>query len=138
MEDAAPTTTASAPADIDEYIAAFPQRVQDLLQSVRRTIAAAAPEARESISYRIPTFTLNGPLVHFAAFKGHVGLYPGAAAIRAFKDELAGFHAATGTIRFPFDAPLPLPLVARIVRWRADAKLQRASSKLRRREKPRP
>jgi uncharacterized protein YdhG (YjbR/CyaY superfamily) len=127
-------TTRPAPADIDEYIAAFPQGVQETLQSVRRTIGAAAPEARETISYRIPTFTLNGNLIHFAAFKGHIGLYPGAAAIRAFKGELTGFHTATGTIRFPFAAPLPLPLVARIVRWRVDENLRRASKRSRRHE----
>ncbi len=111
----------SIPGTIDEYIAGFPGEVQERLQAVRRTVARAAPDAQEKISYRIPAFTLHGNLIYFAAFKNHIGLYPGTAAIKAFADDLAGFRTAKGTVQFQFGEPLPLSLISRIVKFRVDA-----------------
>lgn len=105
-------------ANIDDYIATHPPRVRTRLTAMRRTIRKHAPEAEERISYSIPTFYLNGNLVHFAAFDRHVGFYPGAAGIAAFQDALAGYKSAKGSVQFPHDEPLPLELVAEIVRFR--------------------
>lgn len=103
---------------IDEYIRTFPKSIQDILQELRRTIRKAAPEAEEAISYQIPTFRLNGNLVHFAAFKTHIGFFPTSSGIRAFKKELSGYELSKGTVRFPMDKPLPLSLVSKIVKFR--------------------
>ena len=103
---------------IDEYISTFPKSGQDVLQKVRSTIKKAAPEAKEKISYQIPTFTFHGNLVHFAAFKNHIGFYPTPSAILAFKKDLAKFKQAKGSVRFPIDKPMPLPLISKIVRFR--------------------
>jgi uncharacterized protein YdhG (YjbR/CyaY superfamily) len=106
-------------ADFKEYAAAFSPKVRTLLRKMRQTIRAAAPAAKETISYGIPTFTLDGKkLVWFAAFKGHIGFYPGAAAIAAFTRELSAFQTAKGSVRLPFDEPLPAGLIAAIVRFR--------------------
>ncbi len=110
------------PTDIDEYISGFPKEVQALLEKMRGTIRKAAPEAQETISYNVPAFTLGGKkLVWFAAFKSHVGFYPGAAAIAAFKEELSRYKTARGSAQFPFKDPLPLDLVSRIVKFRVNA-----------------
>lgn len=109
---------AATPATIDAYIAAFPAAVQKRLQQVRRAVVAIAPKAQPKISYRMPAFVLNGNRIYFAAFNKHIGLYPGPAAIRQFKDELAGYHTSKGAIQFPFDAPLPVQLIKRIVAFR--------------------
>jgi len=85
---------------------------------MRQTIQKAAPSATEAISYQIPTFKLSGNLVHFAAFKKHIGFYPGAAGIAAFQDELVGYKSAKGSVQFPLDKPLPLALVSKIVKFR--------------------
>jgi uncharacterized protein YdhG (YjbR/CyaY superfamily) len=106
--------------NIDDYIAAFPPKVRTRLQAVRRTIRKHAPEATEKISYRIPTFYLNGNLVHFAAFEHHVGFYPGAAGIAKFRDELMQYESGKGSVQFPHDEPLPLDLVAAIVDFRVE------------------
>lgn len=103
---------------IDEYIATFPADVQALLQQLRQTIHKAAPEAEEAIRYQMPTFRLHGNLVHFAAFRNHIGLYPAPSGIEAFEQELAPYRAAKGSIRFPKDKPIPLDLVTRIVLYR--------------------
>lgn len=104
---------------IDEYVGAFPPDVQKLLQDVRATIRAAAPEAAETISYSMPTFDLNGRhLVHFAAFKNHIGLYPTPSGIEAFEEELRPYKSGKGSLQLPMDRPLPLDLVSRIVRFR--------------------
>ena len=108
---------------IDEYIAQFPREIQDLLQAVRRTIKESAPQAQETISYRIPTFKLNGNLVHFAAFKDHIGFFPTSSAIVAFKEELSGYKTSKGTIHFPLDKPIPLDLVRKIVMFRVQENL---------------
>jgi len=105
-------------ATIDDYIATHPPKIRARLTAVRRTIRKHAPKAEERISYRIPTFYLNGNLVHFAAFDRHVGFYPGAAGIAAFRDALAPYKSAKGSVQFPHDEPLPLELVAEIVQFR--------------------
>jgi uncharacterized protein YdhG (YjbR/CyaY superfamily) len=106
------------PQDIDDYVGRFPKEVRQLLTQMRRTTRRAAPKAKEKISYGIPAFTLNGNLVYFAAFKNHIGFYPGAAAVAAFKRELSVYKGAKGSVQFPLDQPLPLALVARIVKFR--------------------
>jgi uncharacterized protein YdhG (YjbR/CyaY superfamily) len=103
---------------IDDYVAHFPKDVQQHLKQLRLTIRKAAPDAEEKISYAIPTFTLGRNLVHFAAFKRHIGFYPGAAAITAFQQELSAYKGAKGSVQFPLDEPLPLALVSRIVKFR--------------------
>ena len=119
----------AAPASIDDYIATFPVGVQKRLQSIRRAIRKAAPEAEEKISYRIPAFTLGGNLIYFAAFRNHIGVYPGAAAIVAMKADLQGYRTAKGTVQFPLDQPLPLPLIEKMVRFKIDHNAQRAKRK---------
>ena len=115
---------------IDEYIGAFPTNIQDVLQELRQTIRKAAPEAEETISYQIPTFRLNGNLVHFGAFKNHIGFFPTSSGIRAFKKELSRYEVSKGTVRFPMDKPLPLSLVSRIVKFRVKENLERSKKKL--------
>ena len=119
-------TGASNSASIDAYIATFPPEVQALLQQMRQTIQKAAPKATEAISYQIPTFRLQGNLVHFAGFKKHIGFYPGAAGIAAFQGELAGYKSAKGSVQFPLDQPLPLALVTKIVKFRVKQNLEKA------------
>lgn len=112
-----PTEGAGAK-EIDKYIAGFPEDVQKILEKIRGTIRKAAPEAEETIKYRIPTFTLNGNLIHFAAFKNHIGLYPTPSGTAQFKNELAPYKAAKGSIQFPLDQPIPYGLIRRIVLFR--------------------
>ena len=89
---------------MDEYIATFPKNVQDILEKLRRVIKESAPEAKETINYGIPTFKLNGNLVHFAAYKKkHIRLYPGSSAIEAFRKDLALYKQSKGTVQFPID-----------------------------------
>jgi uncharacterized protein YdhG (YjbR/CyaY superfamily) len=113
------------PDSIDTYISQFPTEVQTLLTQMRQTIQKAAPNATEAISYQIPTFKLNGNLVHFAGFKRHIGFYPGAAGIAAFQEELTGYKSAKGSVQFPLDKPLPLALVKKIVKFRVEQALSR-------------
>ena len=110
---------------IDEYIANFPQDVQDILQELRKTIRDPAPNAKETISYQIPTFKLNGNLVHFAAYKNHIGFYPTSSGINKFKKELAQYELSKGTIKFPRDKPIPLELIKRIVKYRVEENLEK-------------
>jgi uncharacterized protein YdhG (YjbR/CyaY superfamily) len=114
---------APIPDSIDAYITQFPPEVQTLLVQMRQTIQKAAPSATEAMSYQIPTFKLNGNLVHFAAFKKHIGFYPGAAGITAFRDEIAGYKSAKGSVQFPLDVALPLALVKKIVKFRVEQNL---------------
>ena len=114
---------------IDEYIAAFPQDIQKILNEIRTTIKAAAPKAEEKISYQMPTFFLNGNLVHFAAFKEHVGFYPTPSGIEAFQKELSIYKGAKGSVQFPLDEPMPLKLISRIVKFRAAENLKQAKVK---------
>ncbi len=111
------------PGNIDDYVDRFPKKVQQLLEKMRLTIRKAAPKAEETISYGIPAFTLNGSLVWFAAFKNHIGFYPGSPAVIAFKKELSAYEGAKGSVQFPFDEPLPLALVSRIVKFRVKQNL---------------
>lgn len=114
---------------IDEYIAAFPKETQKILKEIRATIKAAAPTAEEKISYQMPTFFLNGNLIHFAAFKNHIGLYPTPSGTEAFKKEIAKYKAAKGSIQLPIDEPMPLKLISRIVKFRVAENLQKAKTK---------
>jgi uncharacterized protein YdhG (YjbR/CyaY superfamily) len=103
---------------IDDYIAGYPPEIRKRLSAMRATIRKHAPKAEERISYRIPTFYCGGNLVHFAAFDRHVGFYPGASGIAAFKKALASYKSAKGSVQFPHSEPLPLDLVGEIVRFR--------------------
>lgn len=115
--------------DIDSYIADFPKEVQKLLQQLRTTINKAAPGATETIKYAIPTFYLNGNLVHFAAYKNHIGFYPTPSGIKKFEKELSHYKGAKGSVQFPIDAPLPLDLVKKIVAFRVTESMQNSKAK---------
>jgi uncharacterized protein YdhG (YjbR/CyaY superfamily) len=115
--------------NIDEYIALFPKEIQSLLQQMRATIKAAAPEAVEKISYQMPTFFLNGNLVHFAAFKSHIGFYPVPTGIEKFKKELSIYKTTKGAVQFPLDKPLPLALITKIVKFRVAENLRKTEEK---------
>ncbi len=116
---------------IDEYIAAFPPEVQKKLKEIRSVIKEAAPQAEEKISYQMPTFTLHGNLVHFAAHQHHVGFYPTPSAIEAFMDELSIYEKSKGAVRFPLDKPLPLDLIRRMVLFRVAENEEKAKRKKR-------
>jgi uncharacterized protein YdhG (YjbR/CyaY superfamily) len=103
---------------IDEHISQFPTDIQKKLQQIRELVHSLAPGATEAISYGIPTFKLNGNLVHFAGYPNHIGFYPGSEAIEVFKKELAGFKTSKGTIQFPLDQPLPMDLIKEITLFR--------------------
>lgn len=107
------------PQSIDEYIARFPEDVQGILQKIRSTIKSAAPDAEEAVKYGIPTFVLNGNLVHFGGFQKHIGFYPTPSGIEEFKDELSVYESAKGSVQFPLDEPMPYRLIGRIVAFRA-------------------
>lgn len=114
---------------IDEYIANFPEETQKKLEELRAVIKKAAPDAEEKISYQMPTFFLKGNLVHFAAFKNHIGFYPTPSGIQAFQEELSGYEGAKGSVQFPIDSPLPLKLISRIVKFRVAENLKNAELK---------
>jgi uncharacterized protein YdhG (YjbR/CyaY superfamily) len=114
---------------IDDYIKAQPPKTQKMLKELRAAIKAAAPKAGETINYAIPTFTLNGNLVHFAAFDKHIGFYPTPSGIEAFKKELAAYEGAKGSVKFPLDKPLPLRLVTRIVKFRVAEQMKKSPKK---------
>lgn len=116
-------------ANIDQYIAAFPVETQAHLKAIRETIQKNAPEANEKISYGMPTFELNGNLIHFAAYKNHIGLYPAPRAIEAFKQELAVYKGAKGSVQFPLDQSMPLDLIARITKYRVAQNLAKPKKK---------
>jgi uncharacterized protein YdhG (YjbR/CyaY superfamily) len=117
---------------IDGYIAGSPPHVQDLLAQVRATIREAAPDAQEMIKYRIPTFFLHENLVHFAAFKHHIGFYPTSSGISNFEDELSSYERTKGAVRFPLDRPMPLRLIRKIVKFRVKEARERAAAKKKR------
>jgi uncharacterized protein YdhG (YjbR/CyaY superfamily) len=123
------TKDKTTPKDIDEYIAGFPEDVQEILEKVRLTIRKAAPEAEETIKYQIPTFTLKGNLVHFAAYKKHIGFYPAPSGIEKFKKELSTYEGAKGSVKFPLDKPIPYDLISQIVTFRVKENLQRVEVK---------
>src|SRR3954452_24018825 len=101
------------PQTIDEYITGFPENIREKLEALRATIRKAAPTAEEIISYGMPTFYLKGNLVHFAAFKNHIGFYPAPSGIESFKEELSLYKTSKGAAQFPIDKPLPLSLVSK-------------------------
>ncbi len=115
--------------NIDDFILNFPIEVQLKLEKIRTCIMKAAPDAEEKISYGIPTFYLKGNLVHFSAYKNHIGFYPGASAVRIFKDELVNFKTSKGTIQFQIDNKIPYPLIKKIVEFRVKENLEKASRK---------
>lgn len=120
---------------IDEYIATFPEEIQRVLEELRATIKAAAPEAKEKISYQMPTFDLKGNLVHFAAHPNHIGFYPTPSGIQAFEHELSTYKSAKGSVQFPIDKPLPLKLIGKIVKFRVAENLRNAEIKSRKRKR---
>ena len=114
---------------IDEYIAQFPKEVQVLLEKMRTIIHKAAPKAEEAMAYGIPTFKLNGNLVHFGGYKSHIGFYPAPSGIEEFKKELAKYEGSKGTIRFPLDKPLPATLITQVVKFRVAKNLEKVKKK---------
>lgn len=115
---------------IDEYIKTFPKDIQKILEQIRIAIKEAAPEAEEAISYQIPTFKLNGNLVHFAAFKSHIGFYPTPSGQKAFEKELAVYKSGKGSVQFPLNKPLPVSLIKKIVKYRVkEAKITQSNNK---------
>jgi uncharacterized protein YdhG (YjbR/CyaY superfamily) len=130
LEENKMRTNQTAPQDIDDYIASFPQNVQEILKKIRLTIKKAAPAAEETISYKIPTFTLNGTyLIYFAAYKKHVSLYPAPIGQAEFQAELSAYESGKGTAKFPLDKPIPYDLISKIVRFRVKENLARAEAK---------
>ncbi len=125
----------TTPRTIDEYIACFPPEIQEKLETIRATIRKAAPKAEEAISYMIPTFKLHGNLVHFAAYKNHIGFYPGSGGILAFKEELAGYETSKGTVQFPLDKRIPYGLITKIVKFRVAQNLDKAAAKAAKKKK---
>src|SRR4051794_852979 len=117
------------PETMDEYIMGFPVDIQEKLEALRATIRKAAPEAKEIISYAMPTFYLKGNLVHFAVFKNHIGFYPAPSGIETFKEELSPYKTSKGAAQFPIDKPLPLSLVSKMVKYRVKQNLAKATTK---------
>jgi uncharacterized protein YdhG (YjbR/CyaY superfamily) len=121
-------TVQPIPQTIDEYIAGFPQDVQEILLKIRQIVRETAPGATETISYQMPTFRLESALVHFAAFKKHIGFYPVPSGIEAFKEELAEYITGKGTLQFPLDQPIPYDLIRRVVAYRVQENLAKAAA----------
>lgn len=111
--------------DIDSYIADSPDEVKTILEKIRETIHQAAPNAKEAIKYGMPTFVLNGNLVHFAAFKNHIGFYPAPSGIDAFIKELEVYRTGKGTIQFPIGKPIPFDLITKVVKFRIEENLRK-------------
>jgi uncharacterized protein YdhG (YjbR/CyaY superfamily) len=103
---------------VDEYIGSFPKGIRIILQQIRNTVKEAAPEAVETIKYQMPTFTLHGNLIHFGAFRNHIGIYPVPKGDNIFRKELSVYVAEKSTIRLPFDKPMPLDLIKKIIELR--------------------
>jgi uncharacterized protein YdhG (YjbR/CyaY superfamily) len=117
------------PKDVDEYIVSFPDNIQKILQLLRTTIKKFAPAAEEVISYGMPAYRQNGILVYFAAHKSHIGFYPTSSGIEAFKKEIAAYKWAKGSVQLPLDKPLPLELIAEIVKFRVKENSKNAKTK---------
>jgi uncharacterized protein YdhG (YjbR/CyaY superfamily) len=115
--------------DVDKFISAYPEEVQQVLNKVRATIREAAPGAEETINYGIPTFTLNGNLVHFSGFKDHIGFYPTPSGIEKFKKELSKYEGAKGSVKFPLAQPIPYDLITKIVKFRVQENLAKKKKK---------
>jgi uncharacterized protein YdhG (YjbR/CyaY superfamily) len=120
----------SAPKNIDEYIEGFPTKVQAILNKIRATIKKAAPGSKEAMKYQIPTFiNANGNLVHFAAYKSHIGFYPAPSGIDKFKEELSAYRTGRGTLQFPLDKPIPYGLITKVVKFRIKETSDKAKAK---------
>ena len=117
------------PQDIDEYIENFSTEIQEILQKIRKIIQEAAPEANEAISYQMPTFKLNGNLVHFAVCKNHIGFYPTPSGIANFADELSKYKTSKGAVQFPLNLPIPFELIDKIVRFRVIENINKGKKK---------
>ncbi len=122
-------TESAKPTTFDDYIATFPTAVQEILQKVRETVKTAVPNATEAISYGMPTFKLAGNLVHFGAFKNHLGFYPIPSGLDQFKEELAPYKIGKGSVQFPYDEPIPYELIGKIAQFRAAQNLEKAAAK---------
>jgi uncharacterized protein YdhG (YjbR/CyaY superfamily) len=131
-------TDRHAPSIIEEYIEGYPPEVQVILNKVRATIRKAAPNAKETISYQIPAFSLEGNLVYFAAFSKHIGFFPTASGIANFQDELSSFKTSKGTAQFPLDKPIPYALIGKITRFRVKENLARAKAKSKKKQRDAP
>ena len=129
MEEDPMETSKTPPQTIDDYIANFPRDVQLILEKVRKTIRKAAPDAQEKINYGIPTFTLNGNLVHFAGFKNHIGFYPTPSGVEKFKKELSKYEGAKGSVQFPLEEPIPYNLITSITEFRVKEQLAKGKKK---------
>lgn len=112
---------------IDEYISQFPLELQEKLQALRKVIKESAPDAKEKISYQMPTFALHKNLVHFAAYKNHIGFYPTSSGIEAFKQEISNYKSSKGAVQFPINQPLPFELISKIVKFRVNEELKKAT-----------
>jgi uncharacterized protein YdhG (YjbR/CyaY superfamily) len=119
----------SVPKDIDEYIDGFPDDIRVILQRIRITIQKAAPQAEETISYRMPALRLEGILVYFAAFRKHVSFFPTSSGIKAFKRELSAYGGSKGTVRFPFDKRVPYGLISKVVKFRVRENSEKAEAR---------
>ena len=108
----------SSPKSMNEYIERYPENIQVILQKIRLTVKRAAPDAKEAISYQIPTFKLGGNLVHFAAFTKHISFFPTSSGIAKFKKELEVYETSKGTVRFPIGKPIPYELISKITKFR--------------------
>lgn len=121
------STTRAIPTTVDDYIAGFPPAIRARLRTIRSTIKRAAPGAEETISYGIPTVKLNGPLIYFAGFKAHIGLYSITVTLRRqFQKELSEYLSGKATAKFPLDKPIPYTLIGRIVKLRVQENLAKA------------
>ena len=118
------------PKTVDEYIMQFPAEIQEKLKKLREVIKESAPEAQEKISWGMATFVLHGNLVHFAAFKNHIGFYPSPSGIDNFKEELSEFKGSKGTVQFPLTKPIPYELISKIVKFRVLENSKNAEEKL--------
>jgi uncharacterized protein YdhG (YjbR/CyaY superfamily) len=108
------------PANVDEYISGFPEETKAILEKIRSTVIKAAPSAKEMISYGMPAYKINGPIVYFAGYEKHIGFYPTPSGIDSFKKELSVYKGAKGSVQFPIDKPMPLDLISRIVKYRVE------------------
>jgi uncharacterized protein YdhG (YjbR/CyaY superfamily) len=121
---------------IDDFIARYPEAVQEILQKIRSIIKETAPGAQEAIKYGIPTFVFHGNLVHFSAYQNHIGFYPAPTGIEQFKEELSPYLAGKGTIQFPLGQPIPYDLIRKIVEFRVNENLAKAQAKSKKKNKP--
>ena len=117
--------------DVDSYIEGFPENTQKLLRKLRASIRKAASGAEETISYQMPAYKYHGMLVYFAAYKNHIGFYPGTSGIKKFSKDLSGYKGSKGTVQFPLDKPLPLKLITAMTAFRKKENLAKAKLKAR-------